>query len=272
MSNEPIKMKSSNYLDNDSNSSWEWQNDGEKVFIVTKHNHPKEHEHRAEVTKVPIGEMSANPDPIIGEAHRKSAHYYKDGKVKPPKTHNKGKDIDNMGSSEKNKAFRDSYKVDPSKKGTEKNNTNTGSNNNNNGEGKGERERSLTNPERSKTKTNTNTKSNSAQKSSTFRQSLVAKAQTTNNQGNKGKTATSNNGKTANGTVGKGGNSVGGNGTGGKGHGEGGHGGGGIGQGGHSGGQGGYSGGQGGQGGGHGGQGGHGGGYGGHGGGGHGGR
>lgn len=214
MSNEPQNLKSSEYLDKDSNNGWEWQNDGEKVLIVTRHDHPKEHEHRADVTNVPIGEMVANPDPIIGQAHRNSPHYYKDGKIKPPKNNNNEKDTENM-SVDKNKAFRDSQKVDTSKKSTEQSTNTNKKTSNTEGENKGQNERSL--PERKSSrnveKMRTDMKTDPKAKDGKEAKATVAKTQSVSPNGTEGKTANNTNGKTSNSNGSKGGNTIGGKGT-----------------------------------------------------------
>lgn len=232
MNKDLTEMKPSNYLDNDSNSKWEWQNDGEKVIIVTRHDHPKEHEHRADVTEVPIGEMIDNPDPIIGQAHRNSPHYYKDGKVKPPKNNNKEKDTNNM-SSNKSKDFRESMRLENWSTVAEQNNKTPKKSNNSEDESKGQKERSRpefkenTAVKQMRTDMKTESKSKNSKEA---KQSTKVKAQNISPKGTEGKTATNTGGKTANG--GKGGKGIGGkggNGTGGKGgvgtSGNGGHGG-----------------------------------------------
>lgn len=214
MSDEQKTMKASNYLDNDSNDNWEWHNDGEKVEIVTIHEKPKPHMHKADITQVSIGEMIDNPDPIIGEAHRNSPHYYKDGTIKPPKN-NKRKDSKDMSSKE-HQAFCES--LNPANYGNSTGPTKTtqkkGSNSED--EGKGQRERSLTEAKNTNAvkqmKSDMKTESSKTQSS---KQNTAVKAQSTGNKGSEGK-----GGNTANGSVGKGGNVTGGKGgssTGGKG-------------------------------------------------------
>lgn len=107
MNDERTELKSSNYLDNDSNTGWSWQVDGDKALIITKHDHPKEHEHRLDVTDIPVGEIVDHPDYIIGKAHRVSAHYYADGTVKKSKN-SKGKELTDMSSSKAHQAFAES--------------------------------------------------------------------------------------------------------------------------------------------------------------------
>ena len=220
MSAESKSMKSSRYLDNDSNDKWEWHNDGEKVEIVTMHDHPKPHVHKADVTMVPIGEMVDNPDPIIGEAHRNSAHYYQDGTVKSPKK-NREKDTTDMSSKE-HQAF--CKRLNPSNYGnsTEHSKPIQKKSSNNEDENKGQLERTL--PESTHTNSVQKMKSdmkadlNRTQKSD--RQSNVVKGQSIESKVTEGKSNDGGGGKSANGSVGKSGSSSGGKGgigTGGKG-------------------------------------------------------
>lgn len=234
MSDESKPMKPSRYLDNDSNDKWEWHNDGEKVEIVTIHNHPKPHLHKADVTKVPIGEMIDNPDPIIGEAHRKSPHYYDDGTIKPPKN-NKGKDSTDMSSKE-HKAFCES--LNPSNYGNSTKppkTTTTKKSNGSEDENKGQQEKTLPDPKNTKNvQKMKNDMKTEPVKTKDSKQNIVVKAQSIEGRGTEGKSTDGKGGKTTNGSVGKGGNVAGGKGgnggigTGGKGGngGTGGHGGG----------------------------------------------
>ena len=107
MNDERTELKSSNYLDNDSNTGWSWKVDGDKALIITKHDHPKEHEHRLDVTDISVGEIVDHPDYIIGKAHRVSAHYYADGTVKRSKN-SKGEELTDMSSSKAHQAFAES--------------------------------------------------------------------------------------------------------------------------------------------------------------------
>lgn len=208
MSDESKPMKPSRYLDNDSNDKWEWHNDGEKVEIVTMHDHPKPHVHKADVTKVPIGEMIDNPDPIIGEAHRKSPHYYDDGTVKPSKN-SKGKDSTDMSSKE-HKAFCESLNPSNYGNGTEPPKTTTKKSNGSEDENKGQQEKTL--PDLKNTKNVQKMKDDiktEPVKTKDSKQNTVVKAQSIEGKGTEGK---STDGKTANGSVGKGGNVAGGKG------------------------------------------------------------
>ena len=220
MGSESKSMKPSRYLDNDSNARWEWHNNGEKVEIVTMHDHPKPHMHKADVTKVPIGEMVDNPDPIIGKAHRNSAHYYKDGTVKPPKS-NREKDSTNMSSKE-HKSF--CKKLDPSNYGnsTELSKPIHKKSINNEDENKGQLERILPEPKNTKSvqKMKSDMKADLNKTQNTNKQNAVVKVQSIESKVTEGKSTSVEGGKTANGSVGKSGSvsgSKGGIGTGGKG-------------------------------------------------------
>ncbi|MDO5415487.1 MAG: hypothetical protein Q4F78_08495 [Bacillota bacterium] len=203
MSEDSKSMKPSRYLDNDSNDKWEWHNDGEKVEIVTMHDHPKPHVHKADVTMVPIGEMVDNPDPIIGEAHRNSAHYYQDGTVKPPKK-NRKKDATDMSSKE-HKAF--CKRLNPSNYGnsTENYKPIQKKSSNNEDENKGQLERTLPEPTNTnsvqKMKSDMKADLNRTQKSN--RQNIVVNGKSIESKVTKGKNVDSEGGKTTNGRVGK---------------------------------------------------------------------
>ena len=212
MDNESQLMKPSRYLDNDSNERWEWHNDGEKIEIVTMHDHPKPHMHKADVTKVSIGEIVDNPDPIIGEAHRNSAHYYQDGTVKSPKK-NREKDTTDMSSKE-HQAF--CKRLNPSNYGnsTEHSKPIQKKSSNNEDENKGQLERTL--PESTHTNSVQKMKSdmkadlNRTQKSD--RQNNVVKGQSIESKVTEGKSTCGESGKTTNGSIGKGGSVSGGKG------------------------------------------------------------
>lgn len=235
MSDEPQNMKPSNYLDNDSNSKWEWHIDNEKVEIVTRHDHPKEHEHHADVTKVPIGEMVDNPDPIIGQAHRNSAHYYKDGKIRPSENTNIEKDAKNMSYGKEHQAFVES--LNPANYRGETGLTNTGAKKTSS-EDDGKGQRALDHPKGKNDKAvkqmRSDMKNDSKIKDAKDAKANVTKAQNVSPKGAEGKSGTNTVSKSTNGNGSKGGNTTGGKGntgigkggasTGGKGGSPGGHG------------------------------------------------
>lgn len=212
MDNESQLMKPSRYLDNDSNERWEWHNDGEKIEIVTMHDHPKPHMHKADVTKVPIGEIVDNPDPIIGEAHRNSAHYYKDGTVKPPKN-DREKDSTNMSSKE-HKSF--CKRLNPSNygNGTEPSRTTRKKSSNNEDDNKGQLEQTLPEPKNTKSvqKMKSDMKADLNKAKIGNKQNTIVKTQSIESKVTEGKSTCGESGKTTNGSIGKGGSVSGGKG------------------------------------------------------------